>query len=203
MTGFKMKVSELIPNKKNPRIIKDHKYRTLYKSVRDFPEMLVARPIVIDENNIVLGGNMRLKVAKDLGLKEITVIKLTDLSESQKNEFIIKDNLNYGEWDFELIKDQWDLNEVVEWGMDLNLDLEYFSDDQNDDNSDGSDNDNKDNKNAPDNDYTQFELVLLHSNKLLIMKAISDVKAEFKYDKIEDALVHIIKHFNKNKNTGL
>ena len=88
----KIKIEEIKPNPDNPRIIKDEKYRKLIKSIKDFPQMLDIRPIVVDDNMIVLGGNMRLKACKDAGLKEIPVIKASDLTESQKKEFILKDN---------------------------------------------------------------------------------------------------------------
>ena len=109
----KIKIEEIKPNQDNPRIIKDEKYRKLIKSIKDFPQMLDIRPIVVDDNMIVLGGNMRLKACKDAGLKEIPVIKASDLTESQKKEFILKDNQSFGEWDTKLLST---------WGKDLLLD---------------------------------------------------------------------------------
>lgn len=109
----KIKIEEIKPNPDNPRIIKDEKYRKLIKSIKDFPQMLDIRPIVVDDNMIVLGGNMRLKACKDAGLKEIPVIKASDLTESQKKEFILKDNQSFGEWDTKLLST---------WGKDLLLD---------------------------------------------------------------------------------
>lgn len=109
----KIKIEEIKPNPDNPRIIKDEKYRKLIKSIKDFPQMLDIRPIVVDDNMIVLGGNMRLKACKDAGLREIPVIKASDLTESQKKEFILKDNQSFGEWDTKLLST---------WGKDLLLD---------------------------------------------------------------------------------
>ena len=96
-----MLITQIKPNPNNPRIIKDIKFKQLVKSIQDFPQMLELRPIVIDENNIVLGGNMRLKACQEAGLTEVPVVQAKDLSEEQKKEFIVKDNVGYGEWDWD------------------------------------------------------------------------------------------------------
>lgn len=97
----KVKISEIKTNPSNPRIIKDHKFKKLVKSIQDFPEMLEIRPIVVDENMIVLGGNMRLKACKDAGLSEVYIIRTTQLTDTQKKDFILKDNNSFGEWNLE------------------------------------------------------------------------------------------------------
>jgi hypothetical protein len=112
-------LSKVKPNEKNPRIIKDKKFFQLVESIKTFPQMLKIRPIVVDENMVVLGGNMRLKACKEAGLKEIPIIRANDLSEEQKREFIIKDNVGFGEWDWEQIANEWDSNELNTWGMDV------------------------------------------------------------------------------------
>ena len=112
----KINIDEIKPNKNNPRIIKDDKYKKLVKSIKDFPEMLEIRPIVVDDNMIVLGGNMRLKACKEAGLKEIPIIKASDLTESQKKEFILKDNQSFGEWDNNLLS-SWDKNLLLDSGF--------------------------------------------------------------------------------------
>lgn len=114
-----MKVSEIKPNPNNPRIIKDHKFKQLVQSIRDFPEMLKLRPIVIDENNVVLGGNMRLRAIQELGIKEVEVLKASELTENQKQEFIIKDNIPFGEWDWDLLANEFEAEDLSEWGLDL------------------------------------------------------------------------------------
>jgi len=115
----KVKITELKVNEKNPRIIKDEKFKKLVKSIKDFPEMLSIRPIVVDEQMMVLGGNMRYKACLDSGLKEVYILKVSNLTEDQKNEFIIKDNSSFGEWDWNLLKDNWDLQVFTDWaGMD-------------------------------------------------------------------------------------
>lgn len=115
-----MNINEIKPNPENPRIIKDHKFKQLVESIKSFPQMLELRPIVIDENNIVLGGNMRLKACTEAGLTDVPVIYAKDLTEEQKKEFIIKDNVGYGEWDWEDLANSWDVEQITDWGLDIN-----------------------------------------------------------------------------------
>ena len=119
----KVKISEVKTNPKNPRLIKDDKFRKLVKSIQEFPQMLELRPIVVDENNIVLGGNMRLKACKEAGMKEVFIVKAENLTELQKDEFIVKDNVGFGEWDWDMLANEWDTEKLDEWGLDLPVDL--------------------------------------------------------------------------------
>ena len=114
-----MNINEIKPNPNNPRLIKDHKFKQLVKSIQDFPQMLELRPIVIDENNMVLGGNMRLKACIEAGLTDVPVIHANNLSEAQKKEFIVKDNVGYGEWDWDDLANNWDAQELTDWGLDI------------------------------------------------------------------------------------
>ena len=114
-----MKINLIKPNPNNPRVIKDDKFKKLVQSIKDFPQMLELRPIVIDENNIVLGGNMRLRACNELGLKDVPTIYAKDLTEEQKKEFIIKDNVGFGEWNWDDLANEWDEELLVEWGLDL------------------------------------------------------------------------------------
>jgi DNA modification methylase len=114
-----MLITQIKPNPNNPRIIKDNKFKQLVKSIQDFPQMLELRPIVIDENNIVLGGNMRLKACQEAGLTDVPVVQAKDLSEEQKKEFIVKDNVGYGEWDWDDLANNWDVEQLTEWGLDI------------------------------------------------------------------------------------
>ena len=124
-----MNINEIKPNPSNPRIIKDDKFKKLVKSIQDFPQMLELRPIVIDENNIVLGGNMRLKACIEAGLKDVPVKQAKDLTEEQKKEFIVKDNVGYGEWDWDDLANNWDDQLLTEWGLDIpNFDASSFAD---------------------------------------------------------------------------
>jgi hypothetical protein len=124
-----MLITLIKPNPNNPRIIKDYKFKQLVKSIQDFPQMLELRPIVIDENNIVLGGNMRLKACQEAGLTEVPVVQAKDLTEEQKKEFIVKDNVGYGEWDWDDLANNWDVEQLTEWGLDIpNFDAGGFAD---------------------------------------------------------------------------
>jgi ParB-like chromosome segregation protein Spo0J len=124
-----MKIQEIKTNPNNPRIIKDHKFKQLVKSIQDFPQMLELRPIVIDENNMVLGGNMRLKACLEAGLTDVPVIHANNLTEDKKKEFIVKDNVGYGEWDWSELANTWEVDLLQEWGLDIpSFDNEGFSD---------------------------------------------------------------------------
>ena len=106
-------------NPNNPRIIKDDKFAKLVKSINEFPQMLKLRPIVVNDDMVVLGGNMRLKACKEAGLKEIPIIKASELTEQQQKEFIVKDNVGYGEWDWDDLANNWDVDELTDWGLDI------------------------------------------------------------------------------------
>jgi ParB-like chromosome segregation protein Spo0J len=114
-----MLINEIKPNPNNPRLIKDHKFKQLVKSIQDFPQMLELRPIVIDENNMVLGGNMRLKACIEAGLTDVPVIHANNLSEAQKKEFIVKDNVGYGEWEWDALANEWNIEDLDNWGLDI------------------------------------------------------------------------------------
>ena len=115
-------IKDIKPNTKNPRTIKNDKFLKLVQSIKDFPEMLNVRPIVVNSDGIVLGGNMRLKACIEAGLLEVPVI-VSNLDDDKEKQFLIKDNVSYGEWDYMLLKDYDSLNE---WGMDL---PDYFTSD--------------------------------------------------------------------------
>jgi hypothetical protein len=115
----KVKISEVKANPNNPRIIKDDKFKKLVQSIKDFPEMLNLRPIVVNGDMVVLGGNMRLKACKEAGLKEVPIIKAEDLTEDQQREFIIKDNVGFGEWEWEQLANNWDAEKLEDWGLEV------------------------------------------------------------------------------------
>tara|TARA_R110000737_G_scaffold57476_1_gene82825 strand:- start:1773 stop:2345 length:573 start_codon:yes stop_codon:yes gene_type:complete len=116
---MKVKITEIVPNEINPRYIKDDKFKKLVKSIKEFPEMLKLRPIVVNSDMVVLGGNMRLKACKEAGLKEVYIIKAENLTEDQQKEFIIKDNVGFGEWDWDILGNEWDNIQLKDWGMDV------------------------------------------------------------------------------------
>jgi hypothetical protein len=114
-----VKISKVKGNPSNPRIIKNDKFKKLVTSIKEFPEMLKLRPIVVDEDMIVLGGNMRLKASKDAGLKEVWIEVAEGLTEDQKKEFIVKDNVGFGEWEWDMLANEWDSVQLAEWGLDV------------------------------------------------------------------------------------
>ena len=120
-------INEVKPNPKNPRIIKDVKFNKLVKSIQEFPDMLNKRPLIVftdvDNKYVVLGGNMRLKACKEIGLKEIPIIIADEWTEEQKNEFLIKDNVGFGEWDWDILANEWGAEKLDDWGLDLPLDV--------------------------------------------------------------------------------
>lgn len=119
MKTEKVKIGKIKNNPNNPRLIKDDKFKKLVKSVKEFPEMLEIRPIVVDKDNIVLGGNMRLRACQEAGLKEVHIIQADKLTEKQQREFIIKDNVGFGEWDWDEIANNFETPELEDWGLDL------------------------------------------------------------------------------------
>ena len=112
-------IQEVIPNENNPRFIKDYKFKKLVKSIKEFPEMLKLRPIVVNKDMVVLGGNMRLKACKEAGLKEVWILKADDLTEQQQREFIVKDNVGFGEWDWDVLGNEWNTQQLGDWGLEL------------------------------------------------------------------------------------
>ena len=119
MKTITVKISDVKSNPNNPRIIKDDKFQKLVASIKELPQMLQLRPIVVNEDMVVLGGNMRLKACKEAGLKEIPIIKASELNEEQQRAFIIKDNVGFGEWDWDALANEWDAEQLEEWGLDV------------------------------------------------------------------------------------
>jgi hypothetical protein len=124
MQSIKTKISEVKLNPNNPRLIKDDNFKKLVQSIKDFPEMLDIRPIVVNADMVILGGNMRFKACKEAGLKEVPIIVADNLTEEQQKEFLIKDNVSGGEWDFEMLGNEWDVEQLEEWGLDIPTFLE-------------------------------------------------------------------------------
>lgn len=127
---MKVDINSIQENPHNPRTITEEKFRKLVKSLQQFPEMLEARPIVVDENNVVLGGNMRLKAAKEAGLQEVPIFR-SEWSHDRNSEFIIKDNVGFGEWDWDMLANEWEAYDLEDWGLDVwvpEIDPESLSD---------------------------------------------------------------------------
>jgi len=167
-----LKISEVKLNPNNPRLIKDDKFKKLVQSIKDFPEMLSIRPIVVNQDMIILGGNMRYKACKEAGLKEIPVI-ITNLTEDQQREFLIKDNTSGGEWDWEVLANEWDNEQLEAWGLDL-VGFDANAEDY------GEDFSLADGDKAP---FQQMTFTLADEQAEQIKNAIADIKAteEYKY----------------------
>ena len=153
-----VKISEIKINPNNPRLIKDDKFKKLVQSIKDFPEMLDIRPIVVNKDMVILGGNMRLKACKEAGLKVVPIIIADNLNEEQQREFLIKDNVSGGEWDWEVLANEWDAEQLEDWGLTVN---NFNTDSINLDSFFEEDNSKKENKNKIILEYTdeEFELV--------------------------------------------
>ena len=113
-----VKLSDVKSNPNNPRLIKNDKFEKLVQSLKDFPEMAKVRPIVVNQDFVVLGGNMRLKAMKEAGWKEVP-IQVVDWTEQQQKEFIIKDNVGFGEWEWDILANEWEVENLNDWGLDV------------------------------------------------------------------------------------
>jgi len=166
-------ITQVVPNTSNPRIIKDDKFKKLVKSIQEFPEMLNLRPIVVDADMVVLGGNMRLKACKAAGLTEVPIVIADQLTPEQQAEFIIKDNVGFGEWDWDLLANEWDAASITDWGLDIggfDLKAEEFNEEFS----------------LPDGDKSPFQqmtFTLADEQAEQIKNAIADIKAtdDYKY----------------------
>lgn len=159
-------------NENNPRLIKDDKFKKLVTSIKEFPEMLKIRPIVVDENLVTIGGNMRLMACKEIGLKEVPIIRANELTEEQKKEFIIKDNVGFGEWDWDILANEWNSVELEAWGLDSWKNIDDIE--------------TSDEFSLPDGDKSPFQqmtFTLADEQATQIKNAIEDIKQteEYKY----------------------
>lgn len=175
-----IKLSSIKANPNNPRIIRDDKFEKLKQSIKDFPKMMELRPMVVNSDNIVLGGNMRLKALKELGYKEVPkewVKRAEDLTEDEQRRFIISDNVGFGEHDWEMLQADWDLLELEDWGLDIpewgeELDHEEFGTDFS----------------LPEGDkepFQQMTFTLADEQAEQIKNAIADVKKTEEYKYVE------------------
>ena len=168
-------IRQIRQNPDNPRVIKDNKFQKLVKSITELPQMLELRPIVVNRDMIVLGGNMRLKACEAAGLTEVPVIFAENLTPEQEREFIIKDNSSFGEWDWDLLANEWDVDQLQEWGMDIGgFDL--------------SPNDFDESFELPDGDKSPFQqmtFTMADEQQTIIKNAIADIKKTEEYKYVE------------------
>ena len=181
-----MKLKDIKPNKANPRTIKDDKFRKLLNSIQEFPKMMELRPMVIDADGTVLGGNMRLKALQELGYTEIPdtwVRRAADLTDEEKQRFIIADNVGFGEWDWEELANEWDAGDLADWGLDM-PGFDVLPDDMGEGFS------------LPDGDkapFQQMTFTLADAQAAVVQNAISDMKQTDEYKFAET-------HGNENSN---
>lgn len=115
----KVKINEIFSNPVNPRTIEKNKFKKLCNSIKEFPEMLKLRPIVVNSDMSILGGNMRYKACQEIGLKEVYIIKAENFTDDQIQQFIIKDNVGFGEWDWDVLANTWDVDKLNDWGLEV------------------------------------------------------------------------------------
>jgi hypothetical protein len=209
-----VKLSEVKSNPNNPRIIKDDKFSKLVKSIKEFPKMLEIRPIVVNADMIVLGGNMRLKACKEAGLKEVPIIFADDLTEDEQKQFIIKDNVGFGEWDWDMLANEWEEDLLQDWG----LDIPFLEDINIENDSNNSDNPYTGKVEAPKYepsekkpeflelyDKTKFELLIeqiesssLNKEHKEFLKLAATRHIVFNYEKIADMYAHSEKQMQEH-----
>jgi len=171
---MKLEINKLKPNKDNPRIIKDDKFKKLVKSIKEFPEMMELRPIVVDEDMTILGGNMRHKASIEAGLKEVHIKIAKGLTEEQKQEFIVKDNVGFGEWEWDILANEWSSLDLTEWGLDV-----WQNQDEIETNDEFS---------LPDGDKGNLEQItytLSSEQSDMIKEAVQDIKKKEEYKYVE------------------
>lgn len=191
----KLPISEIKENPKNPRIIKDYKFDKLLKSVKEFPEMTEIRPVVINKDNMIIGGNMRFKAMKEAGWTEIPVIQV-DLSKEKEEEFIIKDNVTAGEWDWDALANEWDTKTLNEWALNTPFNTDILDIDD----KPTTDVEAPKAPKTTDDDYSVFDMMMLYENKIELLEILRIVKEKENIEKQEAALMFIIKRFKENYN---
>ena len=192
----KVKIGQVKPNEANPRVIRDDKFRKLVESIKGFPEMLKIRPIVVDEDMIVLGGNMRLRACKEAGLKDVFIIRANDLTGAQKAEFVIKDNSSSGEWDWDMLANEWNVTDLDNWALDvwkIALDNEEVTED--DDVTTNNEKFMHVNDIAVDyfnNDMKKFEIFVHQEKYDQVLNKLNDIKKSQLHETNSDAIVWLI-----------
>ena len=117
-----MNINEIKPNPSNPRTIDAENYAKLLKSIKDDPKLLEAKPLIIDENNVILGGNQRYRACLELGIQDVPTIKMANLTEKEKQKLLVIDNTHYGKWDMDMLaNDGWEIGDLDEWGVNVDF----------------------------------------------------------------------------------
>jgi hypothetical protein len=191
-----VQISKLQSNKNNPRYIRDDKFKKLVKSLTEFPEMLDARPLVVNTDYEVLGGNMRLEALKKSGAKQVEVL-VVDWTEEKQKEFIAKDNINYGDWDWESLSNEWDTDLLVDWGIDgFNfgsvpelIDIPEMPSASTPQNAEAK---------ITDVGFVKFEVVMREEQKDFLLMLLNDIKNENNCN-LGEALFTMVQEYSKSK----
>ena len=203
--------SEIEQNEYNPRSISGSKLKKLKKSLEEFPEMLHKRPLVCTTNDsgggyTALGGNMRLQALKELNFKEIPILLANDWTKEQRDEFVIKDNVSFGDWDWDILKTDWNIDQLNDWGIEqlISGQEDYFETEDNDfpgtEPSEGEPEPQPDEEPEPkpttsDDKYSNFDIVLLYQNKMSLINKLKQIREDKQLEKNEDALMELVNNY--------
>jgi len=191
----KVDIKTLVPNEENPRLIKEHAFKKLVNSVQEFPEMLEYRPIIVDDENVILAGNMRYRACMEAGLKKVPVIVAKDLSQEQKDQLIIKDNQNYGEWDWDMLADNWKQEKLVAWGFEpYNFGTPTSFLDMEEETEPLDDLPSIEKPKITDDGYVRYEIVMLEEDKQFLVETLAAVRKEHEVT-LAEALMIVIKQY--------
>lgn len=178
-------IATLQENPDNPRTITESNFEKLVNSITRFPEMLRLRPIVVNSDFLVLGGNMRLRAARAAGLKKVPVMVANGLTDEQLLEFTIKDNVSFGQWDFDMLANDWNEQALDDWGVTVWVDQTTAG-------GSGSGTGVETEKpKVTDDGYSLFELVMVHTNKLAFLEVLNDIKNRYGMIKQEEAIMKL------------
>jgi hypothetical protein len=190
-------LSEITPNPDNPRAINSSDYEKLKKSISDFPKMLELRPLVVNDDNMILGGNQRYYALLELGFQEAYVLNASDLTEEEQRQFVIKDNASFGDWDWEILENQWNTNDLIDWGVNVPEPSSLFQEEETPEESE-----QQQTPGATHDDYSVFELIMYHENKLEFLRVLNSIKEAKNFEKLEDCVMHLCGQYelqNQNK----
>lgn len=191
----KMKISDVIENDNNPRFIQDDKFLKLVKSLQDFPEMADVRPLIINQENIILGGNMRFKAMKEAGWKEVPTVKV-DWSEEKQKKFVLLDNASSGDWDLMALEENWSDMDLADFGIEIGFasgDDFLFKTKPTTKQEEPT---QQDAPRASSDDYSVFELIMKHENKLLFIQVLNKIKEANEFEKQEECLMKLVEIYH-------
>ena len=186
-----VEITKVKPNPRNPRVIKNDKFEQLKHSITTLPSYMKLRPVIVDEDMMVLGGNMKLKASLALGKKEIWTDMFT---QADCDEIMIKDNTNAGQWEWDILGNEWDSTLLKDYGLDVwqNVDDLYDVEKNTE-----ADEDRK--PKMTDDDYSSFELIMEHDNKVKFLSVLSGIKKKYGIEKMEEALMIMINKYIENE----